>query len=124
MLPVRVSIKSWTMRLASSFPFAVFFLLIIFSVAAQKNFAQENKLTASSETGNEFDIKQGSFLLPQALPKWQYSHAFSIYYVVPPKDWTLDMVKAPFLNCSCKLALPKAFNVQASLSTIFVSNRI
>jgi len=112
------------MKLASSFSFSVFFLLIILLGTAQKDFAQESKPAATNETADEFNIKQASFLLPQALPKWQYSHAFSIYYVVPPKDWTLDMVQAPFLNYSGKLALPKAFNIQANVSTIFVSNRI
>jgi len=62
--------------------------------------------------------------MPQALPNWKFSQAISIYYVVPSKDWTLDIIKAPFFNYSCKLALPMAFNLQASLSTIFVSNRI
>ena len=112
------------MKSASTFLFPVFFLLIILFGTSQKNFAQENKPVAANEAVNEFDIKKASFLLPQALPKWKFYHAFSIYYVVPPKDWTLDMVKAPFFNYSCKLALPKAFNVQANVSTIFVSNRI
>ena len=112
------------MKSAPTFLFPVFFLLIILFGTSQKNFAQENKPVAAKEAVNEFDIKKASFLLPQALPKWKFYHAFSIYYVVPPKDWTLDMVKAPFFNYSCKYSLPKAFNVQANVSTIFVSNRI
>ena len=106
------------MKLVSKFIYSGFFLLIILFGSIQKNFAQQKSLAA-----DEFNIKKASFLLPQALPKWKFSQAFSIYYVVIPKDWTLDVINAPFFNYSCKLALPAAFNVQASISTIFVSNR-
>lgn len=96
--------------------------LLFFNV--QNNFAQQKNSATSSKAPDEFDIKDASFLMPQAQLKWKFTQAFSIYYVVPPKDWTLDIIKAPFFNYSCKLALPAAFNIQASLSTIFVSTRI
>lgn len=114
--------NSRTIQPVSKFIYSGFFLLIILFGNIQKNFAQE-KPSTPAVAPDEFNIKKASFLLPQALPKWKFSQAFSIYYVVPPKDWTLGIVKAPFFNYSCKMTLPEAFNVQASVSTIFVSNR-
>ncbi|MEN9685693.1 MAG: hypothetical protein RLZZ28_1479 [Bacteroidota bacterium] len=73
---------------------------------------------------DSFDIKKASFLLPRPQPKGKFSQAFSIYMVVPPKDWTLDIVNAPMLNYSAKYSLKNGFNLQASLSTLFVSNRL
>ncbi len=71
-----------------------------------------------------FDIKEYSFLLPQARPAWKYTHAIYLQYVVPPKDWTLDAVVAPMFNYTGKYTLPKGFNVQAGLSTLIISNRL
>ena len=119
----KLNSKLQTIKPVSKFIYSGFFLLIILFGNVQKNFAQQKKSATAATAPDEFNIKKASFLLPQALPKWKFSQAFSIYYVVPPKDWTLDLVKAPFFNYSCKLALPEAFNVQASISTIFVSNR-
>jgi len=96
---------------------------MIFLFTCQYSFAQQNS-TATTASSDTFDIKHATFLMPQELPKWKFSQAISVYYVVPPKDWTLDIVKAPFFNYSCKLALPAAFNLQASFSTILVANRL
>src|SRR4051812_22911888 len=93
----KVNVNSQDMKPAATFLFVLFLLILLFGTS-QNNFAQENKSVATKEAVDEFNIKTASFLLPQALPEWKFSHAFSIYYVVPPKDWTLDMVKAPFLN--------------------------
>jgi len=71
----------------------------------------------------EFDIKTQSFLLPQPLSPGKYSHQIAIFYVVPPVDWTLDMVKAPMFNYTGKYTLPKGFNIQGGLSTLIISNR-
>jgi hypothetical protein len=83
--------------------------------------AQEN--SKAPLLADSFDIKKSSFLLPQPLPKGKYSHALSIFYVVPPKDWTLDMVNAPMINYAAKYTLGKGFNLQGSLATLIVSNR-
>ena len=101
---------------------SAFISMIFFFGCISNNYAQQ-KDPESSKTTDEFDIKDASFLMPQALPPWKFSQAISIYYVVLPKDWTMDVIKAPFFNYSCKLALPLSFNLQAGLSTIFVSNR-
>ena len=71
-----------------------------------------------------FDIKTRSFLLPQPLPKGKYSHAIYLLYVVPPKDWTLDVVVAPMFNYTGKYTLPKGFNLQGGISSLIISNRI
>jgi hypothetical protein len=110
----------WFLRLH----YSILLLVWLLFLNVQNNFAQEKNSATNGESPDEFDIKDASFLLPQAQAKWKFTHAFSIYYVVPPKDWTFDIIKAPFFTYSCKLALPKAFNVQASFSTILVSNRL
>jgi len=115
-------LKSVTVFLRVHYSILLLAWLLFFNI--QNNFAQKKNLATNSESLDTFDIKDGSFLLPQAQSKWKFTQAFSVYYVVPPKDWTLDIIKAPFFTYSCKLALPAAFNLQASFSTILVSNRI
>lgn len=73
---------------------------------------------------DSFDIKKSSFLLPQALPPGKYSHAFSVYWAVIPKDWALDIIQAPLFTYSAKYTLPAGFNVQGSWTTLFISNRL
>jgi hypothetical protein len=83
--------------------------------------AQENP--KSPLLVDSFDIKKASFLLPQPLPKGKYSQSLSIFYVVPPKDWTLDMVNAPMINYAAKYTLGKGFNLQGSVASLIISNR-
>lgn len=71
----------------------------------------------------QFDIKDHSFLLPQPLAPWKYSHAITILWVVPPKDWTLDAVVAPMFNYTGKYTLPRGFNLQGGVSSLIISNR-
>ena len=71
-----------------------------------------------------FDIYKASFALPQPLPGGHYSSSISVLYVVTPKDWTLDNVTAPMFSYQAKYTLPKGFNLQAGLSSLFISNRI
>ncbi len=97
---------------------------MIFFFINQNSFAQQKNSTSTEASLDTFNISRATFLMPQALPKWTFSQVISVYYVVLPKDWTLDVIKAPFFNYSCKLALPAAFNLQASFSTIFISNRL
>lgn len=73
---------------------------------------------------DSFDIKRASFYLPQPNLLKKYTSSIGVVYVVPPADWTHDIVAAPMFVYQGKYALPKGFNVQASLSTIFISNRI
>ena len=78
----------------------------------------------STALNSGYDIRTGSFLLPQRLPSGKYSHSINILYVVPPKDWTLDAVVAPMFNYTGKYTLPKGFNLQGGISTLIISNRI
>jgi hypothetical protein len=71
-----------------------------------------------------FDIYKASFFLPQPLPGGHYSSTISVLYVVTPKDWTLDNVTAPMFSYQAKYTLPKGFNLQAGLASLFISNRI
>ena len=83
--------------------------------------AQEIKSTVANDS---FDIKKASFLLPQPLPKGRYSQSISLVYVVLPKDWTLDVINAPTFCYQGKYTLPAGFNLQASLNTLIISNRL
>jgi len=71
-----------------------------------------------------FDIHKASFNLPQPLPGGHYSSSISVLYVVTPKDWTLDNITAPMFYYQAKYTLPKGFNIQASLASLIISNRI
>ena len=71
-----------------------------------------------------FDIHKASFFLPQPLPSGHYSSSISVLYVVTPQDWTLDNVTAPMFFYQGKYTLPKGFNLQAGLQSLFISNRI
>ena len=73
---------------------------------------------------DSFDIYKASFILPQPLPGGHYSSSISVMYVVTPTDWTLDNITAPMFYYQAKYTLPKGFNIQASLATLFISNRL
>ncbi|NCD70038.1 hypothetical protein [Mucilaginibacter agri] len=73
---------------------------------------------------DSFDIKQHSFLLPQPLPKGKYFQQVSVQYVVIPKDWITETLTAPMLGYAGKYTLPYGFNLQSSLSTLFISYRL
>jgi hypothetical protein len=75
-------------------------------------------------TNYSFDIRDKSFLLPQAQPAWKYSEAVSFSYIDLPQDWTLNQINAPTLGYSGKLSLPAGFDMQANLSTMIISNRL
>ena len=98
---------------------------LIVTITISFCFGQESKDSVKSNSVNdEFDIKNSSFLLPQPLPAGKYSHALAVRNVIVPKDWALDNIQAPFFNYSAKYTLARGFNLQGSLSTIFVSNQI
>jgi hypothetical protein len=73
---------------------------------------------------DSFDIFKASFNLPQPLPGGHYSSSISVVYVVTPTDWTLDNITAPMFFYQAKYTLPKSFNIQASLASLIISNRI
>jgi hypothetical protein len=79
--------------------------------------------TKADSVDNDFDIKNYSFLLPLPLPSGKFQHAIAVYNVVVPKDWALDNIQAPFINYTAKYTLPKGFNLQGSVSTLFISNQ-
>ena len=62
--------------------------------------------------------------MPQALPGGKYYQSFSILYLVLPRDWITQVIKAPVLYYTGKYTLPYGFNLQGSLSTLLISNRI
>jgi hypothetical protein len=98
-------------------------LIVIFTVSL--SFGQKSKDPIKSDSvKSEFDIRNSSFLLPLPLPAGKFQHALAIYNVIVPKDWALDNIQAPFFNYSAKYTLPKGFNVQGSLSTLFISNQL
>ncbi len=93
-----------------------FVLLVVF-------FTMAGTLLAQEQDTSTFDIKDHSFLLPQPLPPGKFTHALSILWVVPPKDWTLDAVVAPMFSYTGKFTLPAGFNVQGGVSSLIISNR-
>ena len=93
--------------------------LLVFSLlfACLTGFGQKKQ-------SDSFDIYKASFNLPQPLPGGHYSSSISVIYVVTPTDWTDDVITAPMFFYQAKYTLPKSFNVQASLASLFISNRI
>jgi hypothetical protein len=73
---------------------------------------------------DSFNINKASFYLPQPLAPGHYYSSISVLYVVTPRDWTDDIIAAPMFWYQAKYTLPKGFNVQASLASLFISNRI
>lgn len=101
------------------------FIVVLLSCIFNCSFANDNSINAKNDTiPAGFDIKEESFLLPQALPKYKYSSAIYLLNVVIPSDWTHDIIKAPMFMYAAKYTLPYGFNVQASLATLFISNRL
>ncbi len=98
------------------------FLFILVSFCSSVTGYSQKKDSVTQN--DDFDIKNGSFLLPQPLPQGRYSHAIYLLYVAPPKDWTLDVVVAPMFNYTGKYTLPKGFNLQGGISSLFISNRL
>jgi hypothetical protein len=100
-------------------------LVINLTLVYHYNYAQQEpgkyKMVPDYDT---FNIKSASFLLPRALPKWHYYQSISFSYVDIPSAWTLQRINAPMLTYNGKFSLPYGFNMQASLSTIYVSNRL
>jgi hypothetical protein len=99
-------------------------LLFIISFSAKCIYAETNLNSSETSREDTFNIKDKSFLLPLPQASGHYSSSLILLNVFVPKDWTLDMIKAPMIAYAGKYSLPKGFNVQASLSTIFVSNRV
>jgi hypothetical protein len=78
-----------------------------------------------AQTADEgFDIRNSSFLLPQPLPAGKYYQSLFVQYIVVPKDWTTEAITAPMFGYAGKYTLPYGFNLQASLSTLFISYRL
>jgi hypothetical protein len=80
--------------------------------------------SAAKTDSDTFDIRNSSFLLPQALPKGKYYQSLFLQYVVIPKDWTTEAITAPMLGYAGKYTLPYGFNLQASLATLIISYRL
>ncbi len=99
------------------------FFSLIFSLSFSN--VEAETTTSNVETVKDsFDIKNESFLLPERQASGKYSSALTLLSIFVPKDWSLDMIKAPMISYAGKYSLPKGFNLQASLSTLFISNRV
>jgi hypothetical protein len=94
-------------------------LCFLFAGTTTRSFSQ-----SSDPQLDTFHIKNTSFILPQPVQQKKYTHSMGIQYVIVPKAWSLDNIQAPMFNYNGKYALPKGFNIQGTLSTIVVSNRI
>ncbi|MEO8210908.1 MAG: hypothetical protein ABI840_10115 [bacterium] len=101
----------------------LFFVVLIFLDCFNSK-AGTNLILNEEIVKDSFDIKMESFLLPLRQPSGKYSSSLSLLNIFTPKDWTLDVVKAPMFQYAAKYSLPHGFNVQASLSTLLISNRI
>src|SRR5215469_4056481 len=99
-------------------------LLSILATTETSQGQQPDSVPARHTTADSFDIKKASFLLPQALPAGKYSQSFYILYLVLPRDWITQIIKAPVLYYTGKYTLPYGFNLQGGLATLLVSNRI
>ncbi|WCT14941.1 hypothetical protein [Mucilaginibacter jinjuensis] len=96
-----------------------------FFIETGQSYAQAiSSISKADSVNDNFDIKKYSFILPQPLPKGKYSQQIGIQYVVVPKDWTTEQITAPMFSYTGKYTLPYGFNLQASLATLFVSNRL
>ncbi|HEY4966372.1 MAG TPA: hypothetical protein VII28_08235, partial [Puia sp.] len=95
--------------------------LLVFSLLATclTGFGQKKQV-------DTFDIYKASFNLPQPHPPrgGHYSSSISVIYVVTPRDWTDDIITAPMFFYQAKYTLPKGFNIQGSLASLFISNRV
>ena len=102
------------------------FLTVVLCCLLSSSFAGNRQFIATRDSipADVFNIKNASFLLPQRSPSGKYSSAFFLLNVVVPADWTHDIIKAPMFCYAAKYTLPKGFNVQASLSTLFISSRL
>jgi hypothetical protein len=94
------------------------FLLLVNLCSAKQNIEE------SFSARDSFDIKDASFLLPQAQPSGKYSSAITLLNVVLPRDWTFDVIKAPMFCYSGKYTLPANFNLQGTIATLIVSTRV
>ena len=100
-------------------------LLLLMLCAGSYSYAQSTVSTSNTDSPDDgFDIKQKSFLLPQALPPFKYTQHFEVQYIVVPKDWTTESLTAPMFAYAGKYTLPYGFNLQASLATLFISYRL
>jgi hypothetical protein len=101
-------------------------VLVLFAVLGFSGMdANARSFSLKTDTpSGDFDIRNASFLLPLRQTPGHYSSAIYLYQVVLPKDWTLDINKAPMFGYSGKYALPGGFNIQGNISTLFVSSRI
>src|SRR5436189_2641301 len=82
-------------------------LVIILCCAFVSSFAFTNAFDVNDTLKtSDFDIKNASFLLPQALPAGKYSSSIYLMSVFIPPDWTLDMIKAPMISYAGKYTLP------------------
>ena len=98
--------------------------IFCFLMGLQFNILSAQETNTTVPAADSFDIKSHSFLLPRALPIHKYHYALSIYYVVPPRIWTLDIVKAPMFNYTAKYGIGKGFNLEGGISSLIISNRI
>jgi hypothetical protein len=103
--------------------FSFFSTLCIFSSFIPNSSGRNVFETGYENKSDTFDIKNESFILPQALPSGKYSSALYLYNIFIPSDWTLDVIKTPMFCYAGRYTLPAGFNLQASLATFIISYR-
>jgi hypothetical protein len=99
-------------------------LTVSLMIADKINYAQGPGKFKMDHYTDSFDIKSASFILPRVLPEWHYYQAISFSYVDIPSAWALQRINTPMITYNAKFSLPLGFNMQASLATIYVSNRL
>jgi hypothetical protein len=99
-------------------------ILCVLGACLHASVSAQDAKPSNAPNVDSFDINKTSFILPRPLPKHKYLHAFGLNYVVVPKDWTLDIIRAPMFFYEGKYALSHGFTLQGSLSTLFISTRV
>jgi hypothetical protein len=113
------------MKLLFTARFLPFILLILFSCTFSfRSDAGTAATIAGDSKAGDFDIKNSSFLLPQDQAPGHYSSSLFLLNIFMPPDWTLDVIKTPMICYVGKYSLSHGLNIQANVSTMFVSSRI
>ncbi len=103
---------------------AIVIIALLFAFLQKNGCAQDKVQTTGKDSLDDgFDIRNTSYFLPQPLRAGKYYQNVSVLYVVVPRDWTTEILKAPMFSYSGKYTLPYGFNLQASLATLFISYR-
>jgi hypothetical protein len=102
----------------------IFFHSVLIICFFAKNVLAQETIASGNANRDSFDIKTASFFLPHSVSRNGYQHAISANFVVLPKDWTLDAINAPMFFYEGKYSFTNGIDLQGSLATLFISNRV